>query len=180
MHRMFIKRYGLLYEQNSELFLDLFHDMKAYFKTGFVDVSDAMDMFFETLFQRVFVLFNTQYMFDEAYEDCVAENVEVVAPFGDIPRRLAGQVKRSFVAARMFVRALAFGRDVMADMMRKVCILYVSISVIVIDIVHCIYLCELLHLRTILSVDGSVGSASSYGSVVSCVICSVSVACVAT
>ena len=120
MHRMLVKRYGLLYEQNSQLFLDLFHDFEAYFKTGSVDLSDALDIFFETLFQRVFVLFNTQYVFDEAYEDCVAENTKSVAPFGDIPRRLAIQVKRSFVAARMFVRALALGRDLMVEMMRKV------------------------------------------------------------
>jgi len=120
MHKMLVKRYGLLYEQNSQLFLDLFHDFQAYFKTGSVDLADALDIFFETLFQRVFVLFNTQYMFDEAYEDCVADNTKTVAPFGDIPRRLATQVKRSFIAARMFVRSLAFGRDVVTDMMRKV------------------------------------------------------------
>ena len=117
---MLVKRYGLLYEQNSQLFRDLFHDLQTYFKTGSVDLSDAVDIFFETLFQRVFVLFNTQYVFDEAYEDCVAENTKTVAPFGDVPRQLAPQVKRSFIAARMFVRVLAFGRDVLLDMMRKV------------------------------------------------------------
>lgn len=121
MHNMLVQKYGLLYEQNSRLFLDLFNDLKAYFKTGSVDLSDAFDIFFELLFQRVFVLFNTQYTFDEAYEDCVAENIEAVAPFGNIPRKLSSQVKESFVAARMFVRALVFGRDVMVDMMRKVC-----------------------------------------------------------
>jgi len=120
MHRMLIKRYGLLYEQNSQLFFDLFHDLQAYFRTGSVDLSDALDIFFETLFQRVFVLFNTQYVFDEAYEDCVAENTKAIAPFDDIPRRLSSRVKHSFLAARMFVRALAFGRDVVLDMMRKV------------------------------------------------------------
>jgi len=120
MHSMLVKRYGLLYEQNSQLFLDLFHDLQTYFKTGSVDLSDALDMFFELLFQRVFLLFNTQYIFDESYEDCVADNTKAVAPFGDIPRHLATEVKRSFVAARMFVRALEFGRDVVADMMRKV------------------------------------------------------------
>jgi len=120
MHAMLVKRYGLLYEQNSQLFLDLFDDFQAYYKTGSVDLSDALDIFFETLFQRVFLLFNTQYVFDEAYEDCVAENTKTVAPFGDVPRRLAALVKRSFVAARMFSRALAFGRDVMIDLMRKV------------------------------------------------------------
>jgi len=117
---MLIKRYGLLYEQNSQLFLDLFHDLQTYFETGSVDLSDSLDIFFETLFQRVFVLFNTQYVFDEAYEDCVAENTKAVAPFGDVPRRLAIQVKRSFIAARMFVHALEFGRDVSMDMVRKV------------------------------------------------------------
>jgi len=117
---MLIERYGLLYEQNSQLFLDLFHDLQTYFKTGSVDLSDAFDIFFEMLFQRMFVLFNTQYMFDATYEDCVAENTKTIAPFGDIPRHLAAQVKRSFIAARLFVRSLASGRDILADMMSKV------------------------------------------------------------
>ena len=117
---MLIKRYGLLYEQNAQLFLDLFHDLQTYFRTGSVDLTDALDIFFEMLFQRVFTLFNAQYEFDEEYEDCVAENTKAIAPFGDIPRQLSSKVKHSFVAARMFVRALAFGRDVMKDMMRKV------------------------------------------------------------
>ena len=120
MHRMLVKKYGLLYEQNAQLFLDLFHELQTYFKTGFVDLSEALDIFFETLFQRVFVLFNNQYVFDEAYEYCVAENTKDVAPFGEIPRQLAPQVKRSFVAARVFVAALTCGRDVVMDMMRKV------------------------------------------------------------
>lgn len=120
MHRMLIKSYGLLYEQNSQLFFDLFNDLRAYFKTGSVDLSDALDIFFETLFQRVFVLFNAQYVFDEGYEDCVAENTKSVTPFDDIPHQLSSKVKQSFTAARMFVRALSCGRDVMMDMMRKV------------------------------------------------------------
>jgi len=117
---MLIKRYGLLYEQNAQLFLDLFHDLQTYFRTGSVDLSDALDIFFEKLFLRVFVLFNAQYVFDEEYEDCVAENTKTVAPFDDIPHQLSSRVKRSFVAARTFVRALAFGRDIMTDMMTKV------------------------------------------------------------
>jgi len=117
---MLVDEYGLLYEQNSHIFLELFHDLQTYFKTGSVDLSDALDIFFETLFQRVFVLFNNQYVFDEAYEDCVAENTKTVAPFGDVPHRLTVQVKRSFIASRMFSRALAFGRDAVVDMMTKV------------------------------------------------------------
>jgi len=120
MHAMLVKRYGLLYEQNSQLFLDLFDDLQAYYKTGSVDLSDALDIFFETLFQRVFLLFNTQYVFNELYEDCVADNTKTVLPFGDVPRRLGPLVKRSFIAARTFSRALAFGRDVVMDLMRKV------------------------------------------------------------
>jgi len=117
---MLIKKYGLLYEQNAQLFLDLFRDLRTYFRTGYVDLSDALDMFFETLFQQVFVLFNAQYVFDEAYEDCVAENTKAVAPFDDIPHQLSSKIKHSFVAARTFVRSLAFGCDIMRDMMTKV------------------------------------------------------------
>ncbi len=37
-------------------------------------------------------------------------------PFGDVPKKLSVQVKRSFVATRTFTQALNVGRDVIAKM----------------------------------------------------------------
>lgn len=37
-------------------------------------------------------------------------------PFGDVPKKLSVQVKRSFVATRTFTQALNVGRDVIVKM----------------------------------------------------------------
>ena len=42
-------------------------------------------------------------------------------PFGDVPKKLSVQVKRSFVATRTFTQALNVGRDVVSKM-QSVCI----------------------------------------------------------
>ena len=60
----------------------------------------------------MFLLLNAQYSFDDKYMQCVAEHMDELKPFGDVPRKLATHVKRAFIAARTFVQGLAIGRDV--------------------------------------------------------------------
>jgi hypothetical protein len=62
---------------------------------------------------------NSQYTFDGLYLGCVAENMEELHPFGDVPRKLASSVKRSLVAARALVKALRTGHEI-ANQMTKV------------------------------------------------------------
>ena len=45
--------------------------------------------------------------------------MEVLKPFGDVPRKLASSVKRSLVAARALVKALRTGHEI-ANQMTKV------------------------------------------------------------
>ena len=109
---MFVKTYGLLYQQNSHVFTDLFDDLRNYYKGSNVDLMRALDKFFETLMQKMFQLLNSQYVFDEAYLQCITEHMEELQPFDTVPQKLSVQVKRAFVAARTFAQALAVGRDV--------------------------------------------------------------------
>ena len=64
-HDMFKKTYGILYEQNSEVFTDLFRDLEEYYSRGKLDLEDVMDYFFTTLYQRMFTVLNAQYRFDD-------------------------------------------------------------------------------------------------------------------
>ena len=117
MHEMFVKTYGLLYQQNAEIFSDLFNDLRAYYKGKDRNLVDVMDNFFSRLLQKMFELLNSQYIFDDDYLSCVTERMNDLKPFGDVPIKLSTQVKRAFIAARTFVQGLAIGRDVILGIM---------------------------------------------------------------
>ena len=123
LHDMFVRTYGLLYQQNSHVFTDLFVDLRKYYKGSDINLLDALDSFFSTLMQKMFELLNSQYSFDEQYLECVTEHMDELKPFGDVPQKLSIQVKRAFVAARTFVQGLAIGRDVVLAL-SKVRLLY--------------------------------------------------------
>ncbi|KAL8625523.1 hypothetical protein ACOMHN_014612 [Nucella lapillus] len=117
MHEMFVKTYGLLYQQNSVIFADLFQDLRAYYKGKDRDLEDVMEGFFSRLLQKMFELLNGQYAFDDDYLSCVTERMNDLKPFGDVPGKLSLQIKRAFIAARTFVQGLAIGRDVILNVL---------------------------------------------------------------
>ncbi|XP_055958532.1 glypican-6-like [Patella vulgata] len=117
LHEMFVKTYGLLYQQNSYIFTDLFNDLRGYYKGKDKNLMDVMDNFFSRLLQKMFQLLNAQYQFDDEYMSCVTERMDDLQPFGDVPIKLSIQVKRAFIAARTFVQGLAIGRDVVMNVM---------------------------------------------------------------
>ncbi|KAK1133403.1 hypothetical protein K0M31_011214 [Melipona bicolor] len=115
-HEMFKKTYGILYEQNSFVFTDLFKELENYYSKGTVDLDDTMDNFFNTLYQKMFTVLNSQYNFDNKYLECVGEHMKEIRPFGDVPQKLGVQIKRSFVATRAFSQALTVAADVLKNM----------------------------------------------------------------
>lgn len=64
---MFKKTYGIIYEQNSYVFTDLFEELEKYYTGGQVDLTEAMDNFFVTLYQKMFTVLNAQYHFTDWY-----------------------------------------------------------------------------------------------------------------
>lgn len=42
---------------------------------------------------------------------CVSKHMDDLNPFGDVPKKLSIQIKRSFVATRTFVHALSVASD---------------------------------------------------------------------
>lgn len=118
LHEMFVRTYGLLYQQNSEVFSDLFRDLKQYYKGSNSNLVEILNNFFTNLLKRMFKLLNTQYAFDDDYMNCVTRHMDDLKPFGDVPHKLKLQVKRAFIASRTFVQGLAIGRDVILAMER--------------------------------------------------------------
>lgn len=64
-HAMFRRTYGVIYEQNSYVFTDLFAELEKYYARGNVDLTEAMENFFNTLYQKMFTVLNSQYNFED-------------------------------------------------------------------------------------------------------------------
>ncbi|XP_046427540.1 glypican-4 [Neodiprion fabricii] len=115
-HEMFKRTYGVIYEQNAYLFTDLFKELENYYARGTVNLEDAMDNFFNVLYQKMFTVMNSQYQFDDKYLECVGDHMKEMSPFGDVPQKLSVQIKRSFVATRAFSQSLNVAADVLKNM----------------------------------------------------------------
>lgn len=61
---MFKKTYGMMYEQNSYLFQDLFRDLEKYYDTGNTNIIEVLENFFSVLCQKMFTVMNSQFTFD--------------------------------------------------------------------------------------------------------------------
>lgn len=57
---MFTRTYGVIYQQNSYVFSDLFNELENYYNRGRVDLLEVMDKFFNTLYQKMFQVLNGQ------------------------------------------------------------------------------------------------------------------------
>ncbi|KAG8553358.1 hypothetical protein GDO81_003385 [Engystomops pustulosus] len=112
LNDMFVRTYGRLYMQNSELFKDLFAELRKYYVGGNVNLEEMLNDFWARLLERMFPLLNPQYHFTDDYLECVSKYIDQLKPFGEVPRKLKLQVTRAFVAARTFAQGLAMARDV--------------------------------------------------------------------
>uniref|UniRef100_A0AAV2LQ54 Uncharacterized protein n=1 Tax=Knipowitschia caucasica TaxID=637954 RepID=A0AAV2LQ54_KNICA len=112
LNGMFKQTYGKLYIQNSDIFQDLFTELKRYYTGGNVNLEEMLNDFWSKLLERMFQLLNSQYHFTDDYLECVNKYTDELKPFGDVPRRLKAMVTKAFIAARTFVQGLMVGREV--------------------------------------------------------------------
>lgn len=117
---MFVRTYGKPYMQNSEVFENLFAELKRYYTGGNVNLEEMLNDFWSRLLERMFTLLNSQYVITEDYLECISKYTDQLKPFGDVPKKLKSQVTRAFIAARTFVQGLSVGREV-AQRVSKVC-----------------------------------------------------------
>jgi len=115
LHDMFTRTYGILYQQNAQVFSELFHDLRTYYRGSELDLDAVLDAFFSSLLLKMFTLLNGQYVFDERYLGCITDRGSgELAPFGDVPQKLGVQVKRALIAARTFHHGLTAGAHAVA------------------------------------------------------------------
>ncbi len=50
--------------------------------------------------------------FFSRYLSCVSQTMKKLQPFGDVPKKLTEQLRRSFVASRTFAQALLEGKQI--------------------------------------------------------------------
>lgn len=112
LNEMFVRTYGKPYMQNSEVFENLFAELKRYYTGGNVNLEEMLNDFWSRLLERMFTLLNSQYAITEDYLECISKYTDQLKPFGDVPRKLKAQVTRAFIAARTFVQGLSVGREV--------------------------------------------------------------------
>ncbi|XP_021331406.1 glypican-6a isoform X1 [Danio rerio] len=112
LNDMFVRTYGKLYTHNSEMFEDLFSELKRYYTGGNVNLEEVLNDFWSRLLERMFQLLNSQFTFSDDYLECISKYTDQLKPFGDVPRKLKAQVTKAFIAARSFVQGLMVGREV--------------------------------------------------------------------
>ncbi|XP_075980217.1 glypican dally-like [Anticarsia gemmatalis] len=117
-HMMFKRTYGMIYEQHSYVFEQLFEQLESYYTRGDTNFDVMMDGFFSILYNKMFTVLNSQYEFDEKYLKCVNEHMRDIQPFEDVPNKLSVQLRRAVVATRTFHKALRAGADVVRSMMQ--------------------------------------------------------------
>jgi len=122
---MFTRTYGILYQQNAQVFSELFHDLRTYFRGTQLNLDRVLGGFFSSLLLRMFTLLNGQYVFDERYLGCIADRSSELTPFGDVPQKLSVQVKRALIAARTFYQGLSVGADVISSLGRVCTLVHV-------------------------------------------------------
>ncbi|XP_013193574.2 glypican-6 isoform X2 [Amyelois transitella] len=115
-HNMFKRTYGMIYEQHSFVFQDLFNQLEKYYTKGDTNFELMMDKFFSILYEKMFAVLNAQYQFDSRYLKCVSSNMRDIQPFEDVPHKLSLQLRRAFVATRIFHKSLQGGADVVRNM----------------------------------------------------------------
>jgi len=118
LHDMFTRTYGILYQQNSQVFSELFHNLRTYFHGSTMNLDHVLNGFFSSLLLRMFTLLNGQYVFDQRYLGCISDRASDLEPFGDVPQKLNVQVKRALIAARMFHQGLQTGAEVVSALSR--------------------------------------------------------------
>ncbi|KAF2367662.1 Glypican [Trinorchestia longiramus] len=115
---MFQKTYGMVYLQNARVFDDLYVSLESYYRTGRPDIGVQMNDFFKKFYQRMFIVYNSQYTFSDQYLACVLTYMDTLQPFGDVPTKFGGSIKRSFVALRTFVMGLNTSASVVNNLLK--------------------------------------------------------------
>lgn len=97
--QLFSHSYGRLYSQHAVIFNSLFSGLRDYYEKSGEGLDDTLADFWAQLLERAFPLLHPQYSFPPDFLLCLTRLTSTadgsLQPFGDSPRRLRLQVRRS-------------------------------------------------------------------------------------
>ena len=64
------------------------------------------------------VILNPHFLFTFSYLSCVSQTMKKLQPFGDVPKQLTEQLRRSFVATRTFAQSLIEGKQILNKILK--------------------------------------------------------------
>ncbi|XP_043989412.1 glypican-1-like isoform X1 [Gambusia affinis] len=114
----FTSTWGFLYSRNSQLFHDLYQDLRDYYRSTSVNLEEVLNEFWTKLLEKLFYQANKQSSIDEEYQECVSKKIETLRLFGDAAHKMTIQVTRTFVAARAFLQGLQTSREVVGRVLQ--------------------------------------------------------------
>lgn len=114
LHTLFFDTYDSTYTDNQDVFIKFFDDLKKYYQGGVIDLADIFDSLFSSLTKLAFKLY--QYEINEEYGQCIGDNMHLIQPFADQPKKLENKVERAFVAVKTYSKALERGRVVIENL----------------------------------------------------------------
>nr|XP_020451513.1 glypican-1-like [Monopterus albus] len=112
LQETFTQTWGSVYTQNSQVFSDLYTDLRRYYRGANINLDEVINEFWTKLMEKLFYQANKQYVIGEDYLECVSKKIDTLRPFGDISHIMKMLVTRAFVAARSFVQGLMVSGDV--------------------------------------------------------------------
>uniref|UniRef100_A0A7N8XQL4 Glypican-1 n=1 Tax=Mastacembelus armatus TaxID=205130 RepID=A0A7N8XQL4_9TELE len=112
LQETFTPTWGPVYTQNSQVFSDLYRDLRHYYRGSSINLEEVLNEFWARLLEKLFYQANKQYYIGGDYLDCVSKQIDTLRPFGDIPRVTKMTVTHTFVAARYFVQGLVISGEV--------------------------------------------------------------------
>uniref|UniRef100_A0A7N6FER8 Glypican-1 n=1 Tax=Anabas testudineus TaxID=64144 RepID=A0A7N6FER8_ANATE len=112
LQETFPSTFGPIYSQNSQVFSDLYAELRRYYRGYKVNLEEVLNDFWAKLLEKLFYQANKQHFIGEDYLECVSKQIETLRPFGDTPRVMNMMVTHTFVAARSFVQGLMVSGEV--------------------------------------------------------------------
>ncbi|XP_006002732.1 glypican-1 [Latimeria chalumnae] len=112
LHEAFLGLYGDLYTQNTQLFKELYGELRRYYHGSNINLEEALTEFWTRLLERIFKQLNPQYQLTDEYLDCALKQAEQQRPFGETPRELKARATLAFIAVRSFIQGLSMASDV--------------------------------------------------------------------
>ncbi|XP_005796035.1 glypican-1-like [Xiphophorus maculatus] len=114
----FTSTWGFLYSRNSQLFHDLYQDLRDYYRSASVNLEEVLNEFWTKLLEKLFYQANKQSSIDEDYQECVSKKIETLRLSGEAAHKMTIQVTRTFVAARAFLQGLQTSREVVGKVLQ--------------------------------------------------------------